>query len=52
MEEKEIVENAETESDEETEEEPAMIKCGSCGAEYTMDELSDNGNELVCDDCL
>lgn len=52
MEEKEVTENIEEENDEATSEEPAMTTCASCGAEHTMDELTDNGNELVCDDCL
>jgi len=33
-------------------EEVVMDKCGLCGAECPVDELSDSGAELLCDDCM
>ncbi|HJM82484.1 MAG TPA: hypothetical protein QF720_02685 [Nitrospinota bacterium] len=48
---KEVVEN-EMDLDKDTVEEVIMGKCSECGSEHLFTEMHDNGNDLVCENCL
>ncbi len=46
------MENIDVKKDEKREEEVEKDRCYLCGKELPVSELYDDGNDLVCGDCL